>query len=163
MIIYGEQTLVIVPHSLPPSYHFRYPYHTAFVKPDFRQSVGNQPIPTFSHFSHSSQTSRFSHPSPKNHHFFSSSMIISRALQRAAFSTSSARRFFELIPLAVIEIIRASARLSVPPALREYCSVVACHTWEISLTPQLRRNPPRQNNLFYSSTILLFTIKNVCN
>ena len=46
-----EQAKMYVPRrGTPPtsqSYHFRQPYHTAFVKPDFRQSVGNQPIPTF--------------------------------------------------------------------------------------------------------------------
>lgn len=75
-----EQAKMYVPRrGTPPtsqSYHFRQTYHTAFVKPDFRQSVGNQPIPTFSHFSHLSHLSHLStfstisrcsptfHPSP---------------------------------------------------------------------------------------------------
>ena len=36
---------IIVPHSLPLSYHFRHRFHTTFVLPEIPQSAIYQPIP----------------------------------------------------------------------------------------------------------------------
>ena len=115
----------IIPLSLPLSYRFR---QTRFSSISW-ESTNSHIFPLFPFFPSfpSFPNIPLFPPIPqKPPFFFVVNDNIPRASPRGFFDELSSP-LFELIPLAVIEIIRASARLSVPPALREYCSVVACH------------------------------------